>query len=432
MLIDANNFYASCEALLDPTLPGRPLVVLSNNDGCIVARSPEARALGIAMGTPFFRARPLLERHGVVVRSSNYGLYADMSQRLMASLEPWLEELEVYSVDEAFGRLQRPGGGRGDGGGNGGGDLSAWGLELRARLLHDLGLPVAVGIGPGKVLAKLANRLAKRHPRWRERGVFDLGAEADPDPWLEAVAVEDVWGIGRQLARWCRLRGVATARQLRDLPSGELRRRAGVVGLRLQRELAGQPCLPLAEAAAPKRETCVSRSFSTPVASADQLREAVATYVVRAAEKLRRQGQRAGSLSVFVRSSPFDGTQFYANSATAVLPLPSHDTGVLLAAALPLTTALFRPHKPLRKAGVLLHDLQPEALLQHHLLAPLPPEQQQRREALLATIDGLNRRYGRGTVQWAACGLQPAWVMRRSRLSGAATTRLGDVPVVLA
>ena len=423
VLIDANNFYASCEALLDPTLAGRPVVVLSNNDGCVVARSPEARALGIAMGTPFFRARPLLERHGVVVRSSNYGLYADMSQRLMASLEPWLEELEVYSIDEAFGRLGRPAGG---------GDLSGWGMELRARLLRELGLPVAVGIGPTKVLAKLANRLAKRHPQWRQRGVFDLGAEADPDPWLEAVAVEDVWGIGRKLARWCRLRGVATARQLRDLPSGELRHRAGVVGLRLQRELAGQPCLPLVEAAAAKRETCVSRSFSTPVASADQLREAVATYVVRAAEKLRRQRQRAGSLSVFVRSSPFDGTCFYANSATAVLALPSHDTGVLLAAALPLATALFRPHKPLRKAGVLLHDLQPEALLQHHLLAPLPPEQQHRREALMATIDGLNRRYGRGTVQWAACGLQPAWAMRRSRLSGAATTRLGDVPIVLA
>jgi len=423
VLIDANNFYASCEALLDPSLPGKPLVVLSNNDGCIVARSAEARALGIAMGTPFFRARPLLERHGVVVRSSNYGLYADMSQRLMASLEPWLEELEVYSIDEAFGRLRRPGGG---------GDLSAWGMELRARLQHDLGLPVAVGIGPGKVLAKLANRVAKRHPQMRERGVFDLGAEADPDPWLEAVAVEDVWGIGRQLARWCRLRGVASARQQRDLPSGELRRRAGVVGLRLQRELAGQPCLPLAGEAPAKRETCVSRSFSTPVTTVEQLREAVATYVVRAAEKLRRQQQRAGSLSVFVRSSPFDGTQFYANAATATLPLPSHDTAVLLAAALPLATALFRPHKPLRKAGVLLHDLQPESLLQHHLLAPLPPEQQHRRAALMATIDGLNRRYGRGTVQWAACGLHPAWAMRRSRLSAAATSRLSDVPVVLA
>ncbi|MFN9636836.1 MAG: Y-family DNA polymerase, partial [Synechococcaceae cyanobacterium] len=169
VLIDANNFYASCEAVLDPALRGRPLVVLSNNDGCIVARSAEARALGIAMGTPFFQARPTLERHGVLVRSSNYALYADMSQRLMGALEHWLEELEVYSIDEAFGRLRRP-----HGCGGGGGDLSAWGEALRAAVRRELGLPVAVGIAPTKVLAKIANRHAKHHPAQRQQGVFDL------------------------------------------------------------------------------------------------------------------------------------------------------------------------------------------------------------------------------------------------------------------
>jgi DNA polymerase V len=176
---------------------------------------------------------------------------------------------------------------------------------------------------------------------------------ADPDPWLAATAIEDVWGIGRQLSRWCRLRGIADARALRDMPAGELRRRAGVVGLRLQQELQGRRCLPLASVAPAKRETCVSRSFSTPVSTAAALKEAVATYLCRAAEKLRRQGQRAGSLTVFVRSSPFDGTAFYANAATTTLPLPSNDTAVLLAAALPMAERLFRPHKPLRKAGVI-------------------------------------------------------------------------------
>ncbi|MFM7675768.1 MAG: Y-family DNA polymerase, partial [Synechococcus sp.] len=211
VLIDANNFYASCEAALDPSLLGRPLVVLSNNDGCIVARSAEARALGIAMGTPYFQVRSRLERLGVVVRSSNYALYADMSQRLMATLEPWLEELEVYSIDEAFGRLNRPRGGC----------LRGWGTRLRQEVRRQLGLPVAVGIAPSKVLAKIANRIAKRDPG--HGGVFDLGAVADPDPWLEGIAVEDVWGIGRRLSRWCRLRGIANARQLRDRPAGELR-----------------------------------------------------------------------------------------------------------------------------------------------------------------------------------------------------------------
>jgi len=427
VLIDANNFYASCEAALDASVLGLPLVVLSNNDGCVVSRSAEARALGIPMGAPWFQLRQQLERHGVIVRSSNYSLYADMSQRLMASLEEWVEELEIYSVDEAFGRLSRPGAN-----GGAGGDLSVWGQALRSRVRRHLGLSVAVGIAPTKVLAKVANRIAKQHPGHRESGVFDLGAVPDPDPWLEEIAVEEVWGIGRRLSRWCRLRGIATARALRDMPPGELRRRCGVVGLRLQHELAGSSCLPLQSAPAPKRETCVSRSFSTPVDSLPALREAVATYLSRAAEKLRSQQQRAGAVTVFVRSSPFNGTSFYSNAATVTLPLASNDTAVLLAAALPLTERLFRPHKPLQKAGVLLQDLQPDTLLQQHLLVPSPVEQQQRRAALLATVDHLNRRYGSGTVQWAACGLQPRWRMRRSRLSRAATTRLADVPLARA
>ena len=450
VLIDGNNFYASCEAVLDPGVIGRPLVVLSNNDGCIVSRSAEARALGIPMGAPYFQVQRQLQQQQVIVRSSNYGLYADMSQRLMATLEPWVEELEVYSIDEAFGRLRRPPaqaaardrlgtpratepqGQDPEGQGLAGPDLTAWGQALRQRVRQDLGLPVAIGIAPTKVLAKLANRIAKQHPQYRQQGVFDLAAVADPDPWLEAVAIEEVWGIGRQLSRWCRLRGIANARQLRDMPPGELRRRCGVVGLRLQLELRGSSCLPLVEATPAKQETCVSRSFSTPITTRAELREAVATYLSRAAEKLRRQQQLASAITVFVRSSPFDGTVFYSNAATVVLPLASQDTAVLLKAALPLTDQLFRPHKPLRKAGVLLQGLQPQSLLQHHLLAPLSSEEQARREALLAAVDGLNRRFGSGTLQWAACGLSPAWTMRRSRLSRAATTRLSDVPVVRA
>lgn len=420
VLIDGNNFYASCEAVVDPAVRGRPLVVLSNNDGCIVSRSAEARALGLPMGSPFFQVRHQLERHGVIVRSSNYGLYADMSQRLMAVIEPWVEELEVYSIDEAFGRLSRPRNGC----------LRSWGTELREEVRRQLGLPVAVGIAPSKVLAKIANRIAKRDPG--HGGVFDLGAVADPDPWLEGIAVEDIWGIGRRLSRWCRLRGIGNARQLRDRPAGELRVRCGVVGLRLQQELRGHAVLAMVQQPPAKRETCVSRSFGEPVTSREALREAVATYLSRAAEKLRRQRQRAGAITVFVRSSPFNGTRFYANAATVALPVASSDTAVLLGAALPLVERLFLPHKPLQKAGVLLQNLQPEGMLQHHLLVPLPEAQQQRRERLMAAVDALNHRFGRDTVQWAACGLRPGWTMRRSRLSRAATTRIEDIPIVLA
>jgi DNA polymerase V len=438
VLVDGNNFYASCEAVVDPAVIGRPLVVLSNNDGCIVSRSAEARALGIRMGQPYFQVQRQLERLGVLVRSSNYALYADMSQRLMAVLEEWVEALEIYSIDEAFGLLHRPGpdSGTGTGSGESSGDLTAWGHALRRDVRRRLGLPVAVGIAPTKVLAKLANKWAKSTPAGggAPAAVFDLGACAGEraEAVLAATAIEDVWGIGRKLARWCRLRGVAHALALRELPTGELRQRCGVVGLRLQQELRGHACLPLELVPPAKRETCVSRSFSTPIDNREHLREAVATYTSRAAEKLRRQGQRAGALTVFVRSSPFNGTSFYANAATVRLPVASNDTAVLLAAALPLAQALFKPHKPLQKAGVVLQELCDGATLQHHLLAPLPLEQQQRRSALMATIDRLNRHYGSGTVQWAACGLQSPWRMRRSRLSRAATTRLADLPVVWA
>lgn len=418
-LIDANNFYASCEQALDPALIGRPVVVLSNNDGCVVSRSSEARQLGIAMGKPYFQIARQLARHGVVVRSSNYALYGDMSQRLMSSIEPFVAELEVYSIDEAFARLPRPPHG----------DLNIWACSLRSRIRHNLGLPIAIGIAQSKVLAKLANRIAKTDSR--HAGVFDLAQQSSSDPWLEDTPVEEVWGIGRRLGRWCRLRGVANARQLRDMASGELQAKAGVVGLRLQLELRGVSCLPLDDAPSAKRETCVSRSFSRAITSEAELRQAVASYVVRAAEKLRRQGQRAGRLTVFARSSPFT-PGFYSQAASTALALASHDTAVLLQAALPLVPALYRPHTRFAKAGVLLQDLQPEAELQQHLLASLPPEQAQKREALLQSIDRLNRRYGSGTVQWAACGLDPTWAMRRGQLSQAATTRLTDLPIVWA
>ena len=351
VLIDGNNFYASCEAVVDPSVMGRALVVLSNNDGCIVSRSAEARALGIPMGTPYFKVRSALERQGVIVRSSNYALYADMSQRMMATLEPWVEELEIYSIDEAFGQLHRP---------RDGGDLSSWGQQLRRTVLRQLGLPVAVGIAPSKVLAKLANKLAKSSPT--HQGVFDLGAVVDPAPYLEAVPIEDVWGIGRKLSRWCRLRGIANAKALRDMPMGELRRKCGVVGLRLQHELQGMACIPMELVPPAKRETCVSRSFSQPIRELPQLKQAIATYLSRAAEKLRRQGQRTGAITVFVRSSPFNGTSFYSRAATVSLAVASNDTA----------------------------------------------------------------------VQWAACGISPPWQMQRSRLSRAATTRLGEIPIVYA
>ena len=213
------------------------------------------------------------------------------------------------------------------------------------------------------------------------------------------------------------------------MPSGELRAKCGVVGMRLQRELRGHACLPLDLAPAPKQETCVSRSFSRPITSLEELRQAVATYVVRAAEKLRKQRQRAAALTIYTRTSPFIPA-FYSQAASTRLDLPSNDTGVLLQAALPLVERIFRPHRQLAKAGVLMQHLQGTDMLQSHLMVPMSAEQQQKRECLMRTIDRLNQKYGRGTVAWAATGLSPSWMMRRERLGRNSTTRLSDVPQV--
>ena len=418
-LIDCNNFYASCEQAFDPLLQGRPVVVLSNNDGCIVARSREARQLGIAMGTPYFKVANQLQSLGVAVRSSNYALYGDMSSRVMACIEARVPELEVYSVDEAFARTPalEPGA------------LLAWGAELRVVVRQQLGLSIAVGMASSKVLAKLANRLAKVDPA--RAGVFRFPAAAALQPWLELVPVEDIWGVGQRLARWCRLRGLSTAWALSQADPALVRRQWGVVGLRLQQELRGVSCWPLVQGPSPKRETCVSRSFSQPIQDLQLLRQAVASYVVRAAEKLRQQQQRTACLTVFIRTSPFQ-SGFYSNSATIKLALASNDTAVLLQAALPLVAQLFRNGYRFHKAGVLLQELQPLEQLQQHLFVSLSPQQQQRRECLMQLVDQLNARFGAGTLQWAATGLQPPWLMRRGHLSPGYTTRFKELPLVKA
>jgi DNA polymerase V len=418
-LIDCNNFYASCEQAFDPLLQGRPVVVLSNNDGCIVARSREARQLGIAMGTPYFKVANQLQSLGVAVRSSNYALYGDMSSRVMACIEARVPELEVYSVDEAFARTPalEPGA------------LLAWGAELRVVVRQQLGLSIAVGMASSKVLAKLANRLAKVDPA--RAGVFRFPAAAALQPWLELVPVEDIWGVGQRLARWCRLRGLSTAWALSQADPALVRRQWGVVGLRMQQELRGVSCLPLVQGPSPKRETCVSRSFSQPIQDLQLLRQAVASYVVRAAEKLRQQQQRTACLTVFIRTSPFQ-SGFYSNSATIKLALASNDTAVLLQAALPLVAQLFRSGYRFHKAGVLLQELQPLEQLQQHLFVSLSPQQQQRRECLMQLVDQLNARFGAGTLQWAATGLQPPWLMRRGHLSPGYTTRFKELPLVQA
>ncbi len=417
-LVDSNNFYAACEQSIDPSIANRPLIVLSNNDGCVIARNAKAKYLGVSMGQPYFKIRRQLEKIEAEVRSSNYTLYADISQRFMSIIEANCEELEVYSIDEAFIKVSR----------TSDHNLMIWARRLREIIYQRLSLPVAIGIGENKSQAKIANHLAKTMPS--HSGIFDLGIANDQDYFLKQVEIEDVWGIGPKLAYWCRANGIHNALQLRDIPSNKLKKKFGVKGMRLQYELKGHSCIKFSSQAMPKKETCVSNSLNKPINNIENLREIIATHTIRASEKLRKQKQNATSVTIFTRTS-FYTPNFYSQSATKRLDIPSNDTRILLAAALGLTKEIFHPNYLLIKAGVIMQELLGADSLQLHLLSR-KSFGTSKEGCLMKAIDNLNKRYGQDTVYWAACGMKKKWEVRRRHVSALATTRLSDVPIVQA
>lgn len=418
-LVDCNAFYASCERVFNPRLAGRPVVVLSNNDGCVIARSTEARALGIRMGEPWFKVKDTAQAAGVQVYSSNYPLYADMSARAMAVLGQFSPDVEVYSIDECFLGLD----------GLGHQDLTALGREIRARVLQWTGLPVCVGVGPTKTLAKLANHAAKMDPA--RGGVLDLGtlAAGQIHALLEDTRLDQVWGVGRRLAARLAEMGIANARQLRDAPARHLRGRFSVTLERTVLELRGLACQPLEAVTPPRKQIVVSRSFGRPVTDRAELVEAVATHATRAAEKLRRQASTAAAVTVFAHSNLFrPEAPAYSAQRLVMLVEPSDDTRVLVAAACRAAQAIFRAGVRYAKAGVMLLDLadrsQRQASFWPQDAAP------ERARALMAAIDRINARMGRNTVAPAAAGLARPWQMRRERLSPQYTTCWDELPIV--
>jgi DNA polymerase V len=416
-LADANSFYAQCELVYNPQLLGQPFIVLSNNDGCVVARSPEARALGIKIGVPFFKIELLVERHNVQVFSSNYALYADLSHRVMTVLGHFSPDLEIYSIDEAFLDLS----------GFHDRNLTEYASTIRSTILRWTGIPVSIGIGPTKVLAKIANHVAKKHPQFN--GVFDLAACDQPDEILRTFAVEDVWGIGRRYAKWLRVHGITTALQLRDTYDGLIQRKMGVIGLRLLNELRGISCLPLELCPAAKKETCVSRSFGQPVETLQELREAIATYTARAAEKLRQQQQAATRMQVFARTSLFED-ESYSNSVVVNFPVATNITPILLHFAFQAAEALFRPGFRYKKAGIIMMGLVPESCIQGNLL--VNDCNRERLRKLMQAVDSVNAQFGAGTLRFAAAGLNPKWQMKATRRSPRYTTRWAEIPVAKA
>lgn len=417
-LVDCNNFYVSCERVFNPALAGRPVVVLSNNDGNVVARSNEAKALGIPFAAPAHECAPLVKRHGVAVFSSNYALYGDMSQRVMSTIAGFAPEVEIYSIDEAFLSL----------GSLAGVDPCAYAGKIRETVRRWTGIPVSIGIAPTKTLAKLANRLAKRDPS--QRGVLTLELGGELDAILGGVAVEDVWGVGPRHTAMLARHGIRTARALRDADDAFVRKRMTVTGLRTVHELRGRSCIPLDEAAPPKKGIVSSRSFGRPVVELAEISEALSSYTARAAEKLRRQRSAAALLCVFLSTNPFRDDPQYYNVATRRLTVPTANTAELIRHARADLARIYRPGFRYKKTGVFLSEIVPADSRQLDLFADAGvPEE---RERLMAALDAINARMGRGTVYHAAEGVQRPWRMRQARLSRRFTTSWDELPVAIA
>ncbi|WAD25390.1 translesion error-prone DNA polymerase V subunit UmuC [Pseudomonadaceae bacterium T75] len=414
-LIDCNSFYASCERVYRPWLDGVPVVVLSNNDGCVIARTHEAKRLGIPMGAPYFKWRHQLRDWGVVCFSSNYELYGQMSARVMTTLEGMFPRLEVYSIDEAFADLTGlPG------------DMAALGREARARVLMWTGIPVGVGIGPTKTLAKLANWAAKT---WRKsEGVIDLRDPSRRDRLLQITEVSEVWGVGRRLTARLKPLGIKTAWDLAQYDPASLRQQFSVVLEKTARELRGISCLHLAEVEPPRQMICSSKMFGARVRELPPIRQAVAAYVSKAAEKLRAQGSLAGTLQVAIRTGMHNPNQpRYANAINCPLPYPTDDTRVLAAAAVRGLDAIYRPGYAYSKAEVLLMDLRQRGEFTDDLFAAAPRLGADR---LMDVVDRINAQEGRGTVRLGRIPAAPKWAMRREMMSQRYTTRWDELMVV--
>ena len=352
-LADVNSFYASCETLWRPDLRGRPVVVLSNNDGCVVARSKEAKTLGLKMGEPYFKIKREFERAGGIAFSSNYELYADMSQRVMAVLEEMAPRVEVYSIDESFLDLT---------GVRNCIDLDTFGRQVRAKVLRNTGLTVGVGIAQTKTLAKLANLAAKK---WdKTGGVVDLSNEGRQRKLMGLVPVDEVWGIGRRISKKLNMMGIETALQLADASTTMIRKYFSVVIERTVRELRGQPCLELEEFAPTKQQIICSRSFGDRITEYDQMHQAICMYATRAAEKLREEHQYCRHVSAWLKTSPFAiNEEYYGNTACIKLSTPTQDTRDIIAAAMRCLDAIWQPGHRYQKGGVMLQDFTVKAWL---------------------------------------------------------------------
>jgi len=410
-LIDCNNFYASCERIFNPRLIGKPIVVLSNNDGCIITRSAEAKELGIKMGEPYFKAKKIIDKNNVRVFSSNYSLYGDISQRVMETLARFASDVEIYSIDEAFLGLN----------GFENYELNKYCGYIRRTIKQWVGIPVSIGVSSTKTLSKIANNLAKKNKEYD--GVCILKSWFDINESLKLTPIEDVWGIGGRLSIFLKKYKINTAYDFTQLDKGWIRKNMGVVGEKIFLELCGVSCIELELIPSDKKSCCVSRSFSKPIERIGDLEESISSYGTRVTEKIREEGLVAESMSVFVLTNYFNRKEKqYSNSIKLQLPYPTNNSINIVKRALEGIRKIYRKGYRYKKAGVILYGLtkakQTRGLLDYD---------RESSDSIMKTIDRINERYGSSTIRLASEGIEKSWRMRRESVSPCYTTRFDDL-----
>ncbi|MBD1153406.1 Y-family DNA polymerase [Pelagibacterales bacterium SAG-MED24] len=414
-LIDCNSFYVSCERLFNPKIRKKPVVVLSNNDGCIISRSNEAKSLGIKMGEPYFKAKHIIVKNKVEVFSSNYSLYGDLSRRVMRTLKRFNSEIEIYSIDEAFIDLSNfPDQ-----------DVEKIGKEIRETVLQWTGIPTSIGIAKTKTLSKIANHIAKK----KVSGVTSLIGIENIDPILEKISINDVWGVGRQLTKFYQKNGIYNAKQLKNKSNTWIKKSSNVLGSRTAMELRGIPCINL-ETTQTKRKSCVvSRSFGKKIEKFQELKEAIANYCLNASEKIRSESLVAKAITVFVRTSPFQRNYgYYSNAKTIDFPIATNNSIEIVKTAVSILEAVFKNGYQYQKAGVMLTGLHNDDGRKNLFSS----EKDEKINSLMRSIDNTNYRYGRSTLSLASAGVQKRWNMKREYSSKIDTADFYSLPKIKA
>ncbi len=412
-LVDCNSFYVSCERLFNPKIRKKPVVVLSNNDGCIVSRSNEAKALGIKMGEPYFKAKDIIVKNNVHVFSSNYSLYGDLSRRVMRTLKRFNFDIEVYSIDEAFINLSNfPDN-----------EVENVAQEIRAMVLQWTGIPASIGIAKTKTLSKVANHIAKK----KESGVTSLIGIENIDPILEKVEINDVWGVGKQLTKFYHENGIYNAKQLKNMSNTWIKKSSNVSSSRTAMELRGIPCIDLEKTVSKRKSCVVSRSFGQRVEKFQELKEAIANYCLNASEKIRSESLIAKSITVFIRTSPFQSKfGHYSNSKTIDFPIATNNSIEIVKTALSALETIFKNGYRYQKAGVLLTGLSNDDGKKNLFSS----EKDEKINSLMKSIDSTNYRYGRSAISFASAGVKKKWNMKREYSSRIDTADFNLLPKI--